>query len=965
LTTRSHIIGCLFAALTVLLVATGSATSQTLAPVFEQRLDRMSQTSADSLVQIVVFLENDVAQRVSTVVKNPHLRRDQKIKSVISEVQSLNLPHAAGIKRALDRISQTAVKRIWIVPAFTATVRLSQLEEIAALDGVRLVTADAEMNYEAPVEVSDAPSLVTAVSGALELLNVPALWAQGLKGSGRLVCSFDTGVERAHPALADKWRGNHEPLSSAWFSKVSPNEEPSDRSGHGTHTMGIMVGAAPSDSFGVAPEAEWITAGVVDQGRPLSTTLSDILEAFQWTLNPDGDTATTDDVPDVISNSWGVPQGLFTPCDETFAEVIEVVEAAGIVTIFAAGNEGPDPTSLRYPADLASSPTSAFAVGAVGYDGLIAPFSSRGPSSCNGAIKPEVVAPGVQIRSCTKDDSYAYMQGTSQAAPFIAGLVALMRQYNPEATVEQIKYALIQAAVDGGTPGEDNEYGYGLVDASKLLDFLPVPGDVSVTLVGAEVLGEDIPEPGSTVQLNISLATPTGNITSLTGRLAAVDTGLARVLADEAEFSFGLTSTAVSTTPYTVSFDPEMAHGMSVEFALTLAFIGGEVLDSMTFELMVGIAPEGLIITHHTGLIDFSVSDFGQYGLAGGSIYNAGGVGFRYAGGGNLLYEAGVLVGRNAIQLSSAVRDSLGDFRPSDFIATESLKDSDGDGIRHTLAEFDDNYSEIPIPLGIVQDVMSFNEAEDLLILRFGLENQSIERLTNLHFGFLADFDLGDEAEWIVYDSDVEMLYQRSADGPMVGLVPLMNVSSFKALANGTDKTGFTNAELFEMISNGHTDVSPDLQGDVMLLVATEAFSIDPGLAVEVAFALIAGDDVSALANSAQRARQLFDMATDIDFGSSDALPRTAVLHQNYPNPFNPATTISFTLERTTDVHVEIYNALGQTVRTLQTGPLSAGLHSMLWNGTDAQGSPVASGVYFYRMTAGDEVLSKKMLLLK
>jgi len=961
---RSHIIACLLTA-AVLFVAAGSASSQTLAPVFEERLSRVAHGSADSLVNIVVFMENDAAQRAAKITENTHLHRAQRIKSVVSEIKALNPPHTASVRQELESRSQVPVTRLWIVPAFTATVRLSEVEEIATLDGVRLVTADADMIYEAPVEVSPAPSFVSAVSDALQLLNVPALWAQGVKGKGSLVCSFDTGVERDHPALADKWRGNHEPLASAWFSKVSPNEEPSDRSGHGTHTMGIMVGAAPSDSFGVAPEAEWITAGVIDQGRPLSTTLSDILEAFQWTLDPDGDPATTDDVPDVISNSWGVPQGLFTPCDETFADVIEVVEAAGIVTIFAAGNEGPNEGSLRYPADIATSPISAFSVGAVGYDGVVASFSSRGPSSCNGAIKPEVVAPGVQIRSCTKDGTYAYMQGTSQAAPFIAGLVALMRQYNPDATVEQIKYALIQAAVDGGTPGEDNAYGYGLVDASKLLDFLPIPGDVSVALISTEVLGDDIPEPGDTVQLNIALATPTGSVTILEGQLQALDPSAVSIIEGETAFSFGLHSSAVSATPFTVALSPDLAQGSTVELALKVTFSSGELLDSLGFTLTVGVAPSGLIVTHHSDLIDFSVSDFGQYGLGAGSIYNAGGVGFRYAGGDNLLFEAGMLVGRNALQLSSAVRDSLGQFRPSDFIATESLKDSDADGVRHTQAEFDDNYSDIPIPLGIVQDVMSFNEAEDLLIMRFSLENQSIERLTGVHFGFLADFDLAAGAEWIVYDSDVDMLYQRTDNGPMVGLVPLKNIASFRGMANGAEKTGFTNAELFGMISDSQTDIGSGEPGDAMFIAASSDFNIDAGAAVEVAFAIVAGDDLTDLANGAQRARQLFDTATDTDYDASDALPRTAQLNQNYPNPFNPTTTISFTLERSAETRLEVYNALGQRVRTLKTGILSAGAHMVDWNGTDDNGGRVASGVYFYRLTAGDDIQTRKMLLLK
>jgi len=303
---------------------------------------------------------------------------------------------------------------------------------------------------------------------SLKLLNVPYLWSKGLKGEGRLVCSFDTGVEKDHPVLSSKWRGRHNnvPASAAWFSNATTDTIPTDKSGHGTHTMGLLVG----DIFGVAPEAEWITAGVIDQGESLGTMISDILMAFEWTLNPDGDTNTTNDVPDVISNSWGIPIGLFTPCDETFNTAIDNVEAAGIVVVFAAGNEGSwSVPNLRSPADRATSSTNAFAVGAVSNSKAIAGFSSRGPSSCNGEIKPEVVAPGVYVRSSYKGGGYAYKSGTSMAVPYIAGLAVLYRQYDPDASVEEIKNAIINSCTDLGSPGEDNTYGYGLPDASRLL----------------------------------------------------------------------------------------------------------------------------------------------------------------------------------------------------------------------------------------------------------------------------------------------------------------------------------------------------------------------------------------------------------------------------------------------------------------------------------------------------------------
>jgi len=98
---------------------------------------------------------------------------------------------------------------------------------------------------------------------------------------------------------------------------------------------------------------------------------------------------------------------------------------------------------------------------------------------------------------------------------------------------------------------------------------------------------------------------------------------------------------------------------------------------------------------------------------------------------------------------------------------------------------------------------------------------------------------------------------------------------------------------------------------------------------------------------------------------NNSILPRNFILHQNYPNPFNPTTIISFGLPKSSEVNLEIYNILGRRVMTLVNGTLEAGNHTIKWNGTDSKGSSVATGVYFYRLTAGDFIKSKKMLLLK
>jgi len=693
------------------------------------------------------------------------------------------------------------------------------------------------------------------------------------------------------------------------------------------------------------------------------------MEAFQWALNPDGDTGTTHDVPDVILNSWGIPRGLFEPCDKTFAGLIEAVEAAGIVTIFAAGNEGPEAMSLRNPADIATTPVDCFSVGAVDGGLTVANFSSRGPSSCDPSkIKPEVVAPGVAVRSSQKGGGYAYMSGTSMAAPFVAGLVALMRQYNPDATVDQIKYALLQATTDLGATGEDNAYGCGLVDASRLLGFLPVPTEPDIYISHKLVSDDGIAWPGEGFGLQLVLTNVGGNIESVLGKLISPQEDKVAILDDEAIFFFGKGGiSARNFMPFQLLFDSALYHGQEIPFTLLLSRPGGEVLDSIVFVMMAGIMPGGRISSHNTSQISFSISDFGQYGFGPGSAFNAGGEGFTYNGSSNLLYEAGLILARNPLQLSSSIRDSSGGFRPSDFAPLDTLSGlhvTEDGGIGRT-ASFSDRNSQIPIPITVVQETRTYITDDGLLIAVYYLRNATIEKLTDLHFGFVADFDLMGDWERVTLDEQASLIYQESDRGPLVGLVALRNVAAFRSIDGGTAKTGFSRSEQFDLVSvrTGQFESAPS--SDRLFVVSSGPFVIGPHDSVQVVFALVAGDNLATLYDNADRARERFDMATLVAQDNSALMPTDVVLHQNYPNPFNPTTTISFHLCRSDFVSLTMYNTLGQKVRDLLGGRLAAGSHTVCWDATDNAGNRVSSGVYFYRLNSGGVSHSRKMVLLK
>ncbi|MGQ9815393.1 MAG: S8 family serine peptidase, partial [Candidatus Roseilinea sp.] len=256
-----------------------------------------------------------------------------------------------------------------------------------------------------------------------------------------------------HPALKSSYRGwNGGPATDHlhnWFDATNEaSTYPSDLNGHGTHTMGTIVG---QNGIGIAPGARWMAAkGLNGAGYGLYSWLH---AAFQFMLAPAGNPAYA---PDIVSNSWGSEDGL----DTEFAADIAALRAAGIVALFANGNKGPAAGTVNSPASL----PGAFGVGATDPDDDVAYFSSRGPSPF-GEVRPHLSAPGVGVLSTFPGGSYATASGTSMATPHAAGAAALVLSANPSLSVFSVTHALTSTAVPLSTTLPNNASGWGRVDA--------------------------------------------------------------------------------------------------------------------------------------------------------------------------------------------------------------------------------------------------------------------------------------------------------------------------------------------------------------------------------------------------------------------------------------------------------------------------------------------------------------------
>jgi subtilisin family serine protease len=306
-------------------------------------------------------------------------------------------------------------------------------------------------------------------------VKAPQVWSQfDDRGAGIVVSSEDTGVQFDHPALVNQYRGNkgggtfnH---NYNWFDPLHACPgRPCDTFGHGTHTMGTMVGFdGGSNEIGVAPEAQWIETDPLPDGNGSDQAL---LDAGQWLLAPtklDGSDPKPSMRPDVVNNSWGIP---FDDQDTWYRPTVTAWIAAGIFPAWAAGNEGSGCSSLRQPGAYPKS----YTMGAHDINDAIASFSSRGPSpfNHNQTIKPDITAPGVNVRSSVPGNGYGNNSGTSMATPHVAGIVALMWSAAPSlrGNVGATKKILNSTGIPvtnlscGGTKGDNNVWGHGRVDA--------------------------------------------------------------------------------------------------------------------------------------------------------------------------------------------------------------------------------------------------------------------------------------------------------------------------------------------------------------------------------------------------------------------------------------------------------------------------------------------------------------------
>lgn len=269
---------------------------------------------------------------------------------------------------------------------------------------------------------------------------IPAVWSKS-RGEGVKVAVLDTGAALNHPDLRDQ-------VDEAKDFSKSDNG-PEDSNGHGTHCAGIV--AAIDDGrgvIGVAPRARLLIGKVL--GNDGSGKASNIARGIRWAAESGAH---------IISMSFGS-----SSADKSIASACRYAASKGSLLIAAAGNEGPYENTVGYPGGFPET----LCVAAIDHARKLARYSSIGS-------RVDLAAPGSDVLSCYPPRGYATLSGTSQATPFVSGVVALMigRQLKTGSrtvtTAEQLKIAVRKTCIDVGKVGHDTGYGWGLVNPADLV----------------------------------------------------------------------------------------------------------------------------------------------------------------------------------------------------------------------------------------------------------------------------------------------------------------------------------------------------------------------------------------------------------------------------------------------------------------------------------------------------------------
>jgi subtilisin family serine protease len=504
-------------------------------PITQDLYHEMQQAMDNDLLRINIRLK-DQYDAEQIINNRQSFTREELRTYVVSELKAFSAQSQQDILDELNYYSSSGqvqnIRTYWIANILNLYATPAVIHQLANRPDVERIDIDEERILIEPITGDDFKSGSKEITYNVLKVNAPNVWALGFTGEEIVVAVLDTGVNYNHNDLnGNMW--THPEFPFHGWSFVDNNNNPMDVHGHGTHCAGTVAGNGASGSeTGVAPGAAIMALKVLDNSG--GGTEAGVWAAIEFSVEYGAHIMS-------LSLGW---RHIWNPDRSTWRTTMNNALAAGVVASVAAGNEGSGsaPSNVRTPGDvpppwlhpdqtLLGGISAVVSVGATDINDNMASFSSRGPVTWQaippfndypynpgmGLIRPDISAPGVDVKSLSASNpsGYTTMSGTSMATPCAAGVMALMLSKNPNLLPEDICQILEETAVMiGGATSKNNNSGSGRIDALEAINATSFPGPVYAYHEINDIAGNNdgLINPSELIQLSVALQNTSDDI---------------------------------------------------------------------------------------------------------------------------------------------------------------------------------------------------------------------------------------------------------------------------------------------------------------------------------------------------------------------------------------------------------------------------------------------------------------------
>ncbi len=423
--------------------------------------ERLPIVADDEMIKIIVHLKNQ--PDLSILPRD--LSKEEKILFLKKYAQAEQANLLNDLTILSDDISD--IQTYWIFNGLSLNVTKRAILSIAAHNDVDYVIHDFTIFTDLNKRNQENDLLVPGWN--IKKIHADSCWNRGFNGAGIVIGNIDTGVDTTHPALSGKY------FPGGWFDAVNNRPYPYDDNGHGTFMMGVICGGDGNgpgvDDIGVAPGARYICAKALDSGG--GGTATALHACLQWFATQRAR---------VVNNPWSES----ADTSREFWNDCLNLNNLGILPVFRIGSLGPQSRSTMPPGNF----PICTGVGATDSSDYVYSVSSRGPAPNRypwndttywmrrdwNLIKPDITAPGVNIRSSVRGGGYSVMSGTSPATSHVTGAIAILLQRDSTINIKTLYQIILDNAdhPSQGAPYPNNNYGWGRLNVYKALQSVAI-----------------------------------------------------------------------------------------------------------------------------------------------------------------------------------------------------------------------------------------------------------------------------------------------------------------------------------------------------------------------------------------------------------------------------------------------------------------------------------------------------------